>query len=58
VLGGGCFMNRILTEGLTQALRRRGLSPWLARSVPANDGGISFGQAALARAHLLADSRP
>jgi hydrogenase maturation protein HypF len=58
VLGGGCFMNRILTEGLTQALRRRGLSPWLARVVPANDGGISFGQAALARAHLMADRRP
>jgi hydrogenase maturation protein HypF len=58
VLGGGCFMNRILTEGLTQALRRRGLSPWLARFVPANDGGISFGQAALARAHLMAERRP
>ena len=58
VLGGGCFMNRTLTEGLTQALRRRGLSPWLARIVPANDGGISFGQAALARAHLMAERRP
>jgi len=58
VLGGGCFMNRILAEGLTQALRRRGLTPWLPRAVPANDGGISFGQAAMARAHLIADRRP
>jgi hydrogenase maturation protein HypF len=58
VLGGGCFMNRILADGLTQALRRRGLIPRLPRAVPANDGGISFGQAALARAHLMAGHRP
>jgi hydrogenase maturation protein HypF len=58
VLGGGCFMNRILADGLTGALRRRGLSPWLPRHVPANDGSISFGQAALARTHLMADRRP
>jgi len=57
VLGGGCFMNRVLADGLTQAVRRRGLTPWLARVVPSNDGGISFGQAALARAHLKADRR-
>jgi hydrogenase maturation protein HypF len=54
VLGGGCFMNRILADGLAQALRHRGLRPWLARAVPANDGGISLGQAAVARAHLMA----
>jgi hydrogenase maturation protein HypF len=58
VLGGGCFVNRVLANGLTEALRRRGLSPWLARVVPANDGGISFGQAAVARARLMADGQP
>jgi hydrogenase maturation protein HypF len=55
VLGGGCFMNRILTQGLTEALRQRGLTPWLPRALPANDGGISVGQAVIARARLIAD---
>lgn len=54
VLGGGCLMNRVLAEGVTRALRHRGLIPWLARAVPTNDGGISLGQAAIARAHVIA----
>jgi hydrogenase maturation protein HypF len=54
VLGGGCLMNRVLAEGLADALRARDLRPWLPRAVPANDGGLSFGQAAMGRAHLLA----
>jgi len=49
-LGGGCMMNRVLAEGLTAALRACGLDPALPRLVPANDGGISFGQAAFAYA--------
>ena len=49
VLGGGCLMNRVLAEGLAAALRARGLAVWLARAVPCNDGGISLGQAAMAR---------
>lgn len=56
-LGGGCLMNRMLAEGLAGALRGRGLSPLLARSVPCNDGGLSLGQAALARAALGAGAR-
>ncbi len=48
-LGGGCMMNRVLAESLCANLRRRGVTPLLARAVPANDGGLSLGQAALAR---------
>lgn len=53
-LGGGCMMNRILAEGLAGALRAKGLTPLLARAVPCNDGGVSLGQAALARAAFQA----
>ncbi len=49
ILAGGCMMNRALSEGVAEALRRSGLSPVFARAVPCNDGGISLGQAALAR---------
>ena len=47
-LGGGCLMNRVLAEGLVAALRLKGLEPALPREVPANDGGVSFGQAVFA----------
>ena len=49
-LGGGCMMNLVLAEGLMGALRARGLDPAAPREVPANDGGLSFGQAAFAHA--------
>jgi hydrogenase maturation protein HypF len=53
-LGGGCLVNRVLAEGLIEALRACGLDPALPREVPANDGGVSFGQAAFALARLRA----
>ncbi len=53
-LGGGCMMNRVLSEGLIGALRAQGLTPASPREVPANDGGLSFGQAAYALARARA----
>jgi hydrogenase maturation protein HypF len=57
VLGGGCLMNAMLAEELAAALRARHLTPYLPRAVPANDGGLSFGQAAVARAHVMGESQ-
>jgi hydrogenase maturation protein HypF len=45
VLSGGCFLNQIVTEGLTKALSESGIKPFLPRDLPPNDGGISLGQA-------------
>ncbi len=43
-LSGGVFQNRRLTELVVQLLQQTGLPVRLARQVPANDAGISFGQ--------------
>lgn len=48
ILAGGCFLNRALTEGLITALKENGLKAYLPLQVPANDGGISLGQAWIA----------
>lgn len=46
-LSGGCFQNRLLVEQAVGELRRRGLEVLLHHQVPANDGGVSLGQAAI-----------
>ncbi|MCM4081250.1 carbamoyltransferase HypF [Paractinoplanes hotanensis] len=51
-LSGGCLQNRILATDLPVALRAAGLTALLNRNVPANDGGISYGQAVVAAARL------
>ncbi len=48
VLSGGVFQNRLLLEWTTAACAERGLSVLVPRALPPNDGGISFGQAAVA----------
>jgi hydrogenase maturation protein HypF len=49
-LSGGCLANRILATGLTAGLATAGLTAYLNHAVPAGDGGISYGQAAIAAA--------
>jgi hydrogenase maturation protein HypF len=49
-LSGGCLQNGLLATWLPAALTGAGLTPYLNRQVPANDGGISYGQAVVAAA--------
>jgi hydrogenase maturation protein HypF len=51
-LSGGVFQNRLLTEGLQAALAADGFEVLTNQRVPAGDGGISYGQAAVAAARL------
>ncbi|MBL0172061.1 MAG: carbamoyltransferase HypF [Gemmatimonadaceae bacterium] len=55
-LGGGCFQNARLLTGMGRQIRAAGLSVLTARRLPANDGGVSFGQAAIAAARLANDA--
>ncbi|WP_456428078.1 carbamoyltransferase HypF [Rhodocaloribacter sp.] len=50
VLSGGVFQNALLLEALPRFLAgvNANLPVWVNRRVPANDGGVSLGQAALA----------
>lgn len=45
-LSGGCFQNAFLLENIENMLISLGLNVYSNERVPANDGGISFGQAA------------
>lgn len=47
VVSGGVFQNSLLLQRLAEILGER---LWMNKKVPANDGGISLGQAALAAA--------
>jgi hydrogenase maturation protein HypF len=43
-LSGGVFQNRFLTERVVELLNENGLDVRLHEKVPANDGGLSYGQ--------------
>ena len=44
-LGGGCFLNRLLSIQVRSRLERNGLHVYEAHQAPPNDGGLSLGQA-------------
>jgi hydrogenase maturation protein HypF len=52
-LGGGVIQNALLTARLIEALRRQRLRVLLPLRIPPNDGGIAFGQAAVAAARSM-----
>ena len=51
-LSGGVWQNRRLTETVITGLEGSGHEVFLNQRVPCNDGGISYGQAAVAAATL------
>lgn len=51
-LGGGCFLNKILTQSLTDSLTMSGLNVMTAQQLPPNDGAVALGQAAVALQQL------
>ncbi len=53
-LSGGVFQNRRLASTLLRVLQSDGFEPHINRRVPVNDGGVSYGQAAVAAARLAA----
>ena len=52
VLSGGVFQNRRLLEGTARQLGEAGLRVLIPERLPPNDGGISYGQAAVAAAQI------
>jgi hydrogenase maturation protein HypF len=55
-LSGGCFQNAWLTARCSERLEPAGLSVFVHQRVPANDGGLSLGQAILAACSI--DHKP
>jgi len=51
-LGGGVFCNELLTQLLAQRLERLGARVLRPIAIPPNDGGIAYGQAAVAAARV------
>ncbi|AID34929.2 MULTISPECIES: carbamoyltransferase HypF [Mesorhizobium] len=52
-LSGGCFQNKVLFEQVVSRLEELDFVVLTHSRVPANDGGVALGQAAIAAAHLI-----
>ncbi|HHS13208.1 MAG TPA: carbamoyltransferase HypF, partial [bacterium] len=52
-LSGGCFQNRFLSARLESELKKHGFDCLTHSQVPANDGGLSLGQAVVAANQLI-----
>lgn len=52
-LSGGSFQNRLLAEEVCRGLQGHGMQVLMHSQVPANDGGLSLGQAAIAAARSI-----
>jgi len=55
-LSGGCFQNKVLLERVEAQLSENGLEVLTQSQVPANDGGLALGQAAIAAARQISQS--
>ena len=53
VLSGGSFQNLRLLASTRERLERRGFRVLSHRLVPPNDGGVSYGQAAVAARRMM-----
>ena len=52
-LSGGCFQNRVLFEEVMRRLEQENFIVLSHAQVPANDGGLAIGQAAIGAARLI-----
>ncbi|MCW8883920.1 MAG: carbamoyltransferase HypF [Motiliproteus sp.] len=46
-LAGGCFLNQLLSDGVSEVITEKRYRVYRASQLPCNDGGISLGQAYL-----------
>lgn len=51
-LSGGCFQNRLLSDGLADLLERKGIQVMRHQTLSPGDAGLSLGQAVIAAARL------
>ena len=55
-LSGGCFQNRVLFEEIVRRLEQDNFTVLTHAEVPANDGGLALGQAAIGAARLIGEA--